>query len=270
MAIVSQRDFVNLPSVEERKVWWSRVGNRKCPNHKAIVCPTTNQVYSVPTRRYKLVTHQQAISLLEDVLEEVFPGRGYTDPGRLVGNEYRGHYLLTNVDNFARMRLAVNIHPYSTEDFALVMYNSYDLGWKFKIRLCGYSPGGATIPTWTGYYSKLHVQGLSLEKVKAWLEEAIGSFVRDREEQFNRSLSALEIKEAFEDLDFSKTLSEYILTVAPGPGYAPVPLSYFVEESDERLTMYSFISRVTEALVSAKISENMRMVYEDRLADIFN
>ena len=68
----NDNENISFPDVAERPVAWIGKEYSDAPEHKAIVDISSGRVFSIVSRSYKLIRHQDAISQVEDTLKN-FP-----------------------------------------------------------------------------------------------------------------------------------------------------------------------------------------------------
>jgi len=119
-----------FPSVVERPVLWTEEGKvHDAKKYKAIVDEKTGKLFSIVTKEYKLIRHEEAIEVIEQAIGET-PGLGgyevtmdfYNNGGRML-REYvfQYHQLAIQPGDFVKPTLR--------------LFNSYDLTWPFIIIL---------------------------------------------------------------------------------------------------------------------------------------
>ena len=122
---------VSFPEVSEVPVSWGKL-NLRTNNYKAIVNPGIGKVFSIVSKNYKLLRHEDAVQQIENTIDE---------------NRELGRYR-TNTefyDDGGRMRrtycfyeIPVEIEPGDTINPELQLLNSYDTTWPFIVILGGY------------------------------------------------------------------------------------------------------------------------------------
>jgi hypothetical protein len=111
-----------FPAVVERPVLWTEEGKvHDAKKYKAIVDEKTGKLFSIVTKEYKLIRHEEAIEVIEQAIGET-PGLGgykvtmdfYNNGGRML-REYvfQDHQLAIQPGDFVKPTLR--------------LFNSYDL-----------------------------------------------------------------------------------------------------------------------------------------------
>ena len=119
----------SFPEVIETPVSWGDINLQRADNHKAIVNSETGKVFSIVSKDYRLIRHEDAILRVNNVIAE---------------NSDLGEYEISTelYNNGARMRMIYRFYETSTEiakgDFInpeLNLFNSYDATWPFIVLL---------------------------------------------------------------------------------------------------------------------------------------
>jgi len=163
---------VRFPTVSEQPVGWGEPRYlRQAAGFKAIVNSETGKVFSIVSRDYKLIRHEEAIKEVEAAIHHT-NGLGpfeiktafYNDGGRM-----RRTYRFVAV--------ACEVKPGDFINPELVLLNSYDLAWPFIVDLGAYRQvcsNGLVIGTILLQLRRRHVSELSRiglrEKVRTALE----------------------------------------------------------------------------------------------------
>jgi len=154
---------MNFPKVEERPVYWRRLGRKTCPGHKAIVNADNGQVFAVATKRYNLIRHEQALDIAETAIAKN-PEFGQPEPD------------IRLLDDGARL-WATYRFPQTEYDIGggdkvnptIELMNSYDLGWSFSLRFGAYRlvcSNGLVVGKTFVWYKHRHTRGLELERIQ--------------------------------------------------------------------------------------------------------
>jgi hypothetical protein len=121
----------SFPEVSEVPVSWGEL-NLRTNNYKAIVNPEIGRVYSIVSKGYKLIRHEDAVQRIESTIDE-----------NLELNKYRTKTEF--YDDGGRMRrtycfyeIPVEIEPGDDINPELQLLNSYDTTWPFIVILSGY------------------------------------------------------------------------------------------------------------------------------------
>ncbi len=120
---------ISFPAVSEAPVSWGAGDLKLAEKYKAIVNPETGRVFSIVSKDYKLIRHEQAIEKVKRTIAR-FPGfekwntdiNFFNDGGRM-----RMKFLFPDVEVKIDMDDVVNPE--------LQLFNSYDITWPFIIIL---------------------------------------------------------------------------------------------------------------------------------------
>ena len=120
---------ISFPKVCETPVSWGEMNLKRADKFKAIVNPNTGKVFSIVSKDYKLIRHDDAIQQIENAINE-FPELGqynvktefYNEGGRMRRN-YCFHEIFTDIAP------KDNVNP------ELQLFNSYDTTWPFFVLL---------------------------------------------------------------------------------------------------------------------------------------
>jgi len=132
IAVGQEHDHLNkilFPIVCEMPVSWGVDDPKLADKHKAIVNPETGKLFSIVSKDYKLIRHEQAIKRVERVLS-AYADLGkwntdiefYNDGGRM-----RVKYRFPEIE--------VEIAKGDVVNPELQLFNSYDTSWPFHIVL---------------------------------------------------------------------------------------------------------------------------------------
>jgi len=117
----------SFPEVSEVPVSWGEINLQRADQYKAIVNPETGKVYSIVSKDYKLVRHEDAVQRIESTIDE---------------NLELGKYKCATefYNDGARMRMTYSFYEKSVEikkgdtvNPELHLFNSYDTTWPFIV-----------------------------------------------------------------------------------------------------------------------------------------
>lgn len=118
---------VLFPEVSEVPVSWGEINLQRADKYMAIVNPETGKVFSIVSKDYKLIRHENAVQRIEKTIGE---------------NPVLGKYKTTIgfYNDGARMRVAYRFYKKSVEikkddtvNPELHLFNSYDTTWPFIV-----------------------------------------------------------------------------------------------------------------------------------------
>jgi hypothetical protein len=192
-----------FPSVIEAPVSW---GTHKAPadGFKALVNPDTGQVFSIVSKDYRLIRHEEAVSRLEEVIEKS-PGLGRYEVERSFYNEgARIRQTYRFIDHTVEINSRDLVSP------ELHLFNSYDVTWPFKVLLgafrfvCG---NGLVVGKTFLHFKRRHVYELEDMGVDDEVETALKRF-NTQAGQWRRwagiRLSGKAYKEIIDGMKFGK------------------------------------------------------------------
>jgi hypothetical protein len=168
----TMNDFPSFPPVKEEPVSW---GNDNAPadRFKALVNPDTGQVFSIVSKDYKLIRHERAVSLMENVLHKENRLGRYKVKREIHndGARIRQTYRFTD-----RKETISGDDAVSPE---LHLFNSYDTTWPFTVLLgafrfvCG---NGLVIGKKFLHFKRRHVYELDDMGIDKEVETALKRF----------------------------------------------------------------------------------------------
>ena len=122
----------SFPHVGEQPVAWGRGGGQKAPQYKALVNLETGKLFSIVSKNYRLIKHQDAIGQVEEAIAHTRSLRNcrvttkfYNDGGRMCRK-----YCFPDV--------RIELEPGDTINPELNLFNSYDMTWPFRVLLGGF------------------------------------------------------------------------------------------------------------------------------------
>jgi hypothetical protein len=119
----------SFPRVGEQPVAWGRGGRQEAAQYKALVDLETGKLFSIVSKNYRLIKHQDAIGQVEKAIARAAPLRNYwvttkfhNDGGRMCRK-----YCFPDV--------RIELEPGDTINPELNLFNSYDMTWPFRVLL---------------------------------------------------------------------------------------------------------------------------------------
>jgi hypothetical protein len=119
-----------FPNVGEMPVsWWKDGHARMAENHKAIVNLDTGKLFSIVSKDYRIIRHEEAIAEMEEAISQTKDLGGYQAISEFTndGGRMRRTYRFTG--NAADIKKGDPIYP------ELHLFNSYDKTWPLFILL---------------------------------------------------------------------------------------------------------------------------------------
>ena len=74
----SNKNPPSFPEVIETPVSWGDINLQRANDHKAIVNPETGKVYSIVSKDYKLIRHEDAVLRVNNVIDQNSAPVSYT------------------------------------------------------------------------------------------------------------------------------------------------------------------------------------------------
>jgi len=123
---------VSFPKVSEVPVSWGEINLQRADKYKAIVNPESGKVYSIVSKDYKLLRHEDAVQRIESTINENLElGKHKTDT-----EFYNDGARMQRIYRF--YEIPVEIKPGDTINPELQLFNSYDTSWPFIVILGAY------------------------------------------------------------------------------------------------------------------------------------
>jgi hypothetical protein len=168
-----QNNKISFPEVSETPVSWGEINLQRADNFKAIVNPETGKVFSIVSKDYKLIRHEEAVFQIEMVLDESL-GLGkyklktefYNDGGRM-----RRTYSF--IENKVEVKKGDAVSP------QLHLFNSYDTSWPFIVLLGAFRfvcANGLVVGKKFLHLRKRHVYNFDQIDIKAEVSSALRRF----------------------------------------------------------------------------------------------
>ena len=163
----------SFPEVSEVPVSWGEINLQRANKYKAIVNPATEKVYSIVSKDYKLIRHEDAVQRIESAINK--------HPGL---SKYRTDTEFYN--NGGRMRMiyrfyekSVEIKKDDTVNPELHLYNSYDITWPFIVLIGAFRfvcANGLVVGDKYLYLRKRHVYDFEQMDIKEQVSTALKRF----------------------------------------------------------------------------------------------
>ncbi|MFC1863785.1 DUF932 domain-containing protein [Thermodesulfobacteriota bacterium] len=174
---------ISFPKVVEQPVLWGyHEDSQEADKYKAIVDDNTKKLYSVVSKDYRLIRHEDAIEEIEkailtcpDLGEHEVKTEFYNDGGRM-------QRVYTFVE------VAVQIQDNDLVNPELHLYNSYDVTWPFTVLLGAYRlvcSNGLTIGKTFMQLKKRHTFELEMANCKEQVSTTLDQF-NSQTEQWKR------------------------------------------------------------------------------------
>jgi hypothetical protein len=248
-----------FPEVSEQSVKWGEGHILKLANmHKAIVDINTGKVFSIVSKDYKLIRHEEAIEEVEKAIES------HVDFGRYdVSTEF--------YNDGGRMRrtyrfpeITVNITPHDAVNLELHLFNSYDTTWPFIVILGAFRlvcSNGLVVGKKFFHFRRRHVFDLAEVALLNNLSESICQF-RKQGQSWQRLTSIPLTKEVYVKVMETMKLGKNAVEAIQDEAQKSVSLS---EEGMPLATLWFFYNLLTWYVSFRAVSLNHRVEMENRL-----
>ena len=255
-----QELFPRFPRVIEQPVSWGLQNKlHTAKGYKAIVDSDTDKVFSIVSKDYKIISHEQAIEQIESVIAK---------------NDHLGKYD-TKIDFYnegGRMCSTFTFPGISAEiktgDFVnlqLHLFNSYDVTWPFIITLGAFRlvcTNGLVIGEKIFHIRKRHVCELDDLHIRKNIATATKRFKKQTEKWINLTHIPLHLEtyeKVMKSMKFGKTATEEI-----GQRVAHDATGYNNEDFPE-ISLWTFYNVLTWYITHQAVSLNHRVEMENRL-----
>ena len=251
---------ISFPEITEQPVMWGYHRElHHADKYKAIVNFDTGKLYSVVSRDYVLIRHEEAIEEIEKEISE-FPDLGryeiytrfYNDSGRM-RRTYRFY------------EEAATIAPDDSIIPELHLFNSYDVTWPFIITLGAFRvicTNGLVVGKEFLHLKKRHVYELEQINVRDEVSTALTRFelqTRQWEDWAHRQLTEKVYKKVIKAMKFGKKameiIEDQISQEADGFDESGLPI----------MSVWMFFNSLTWYITHKAVSLNHRVDMEKRL-----
>jgi len=128
--VAEQREEISFPEIVEQPVMWGYYRDlHQADRYKAIVDSNTGKVFSIVSRDYRLIRHEEAVEQIERAISKTpelgeyrFKTKFYNHGGRM-----RRTYFFSDI--------LVEIEREDEVNLELHLFNSYDVTWPFIVIL---------------------------------------------------------------------------------------------------------------------------------------
>ena len=163
----------SFPEVSEVPVSWGELNLQRADKYKAIVNPEIGKVYSIVSKEYKLIRHEDAARRIESTIDENLElckyktvTEFYNDGGRMC-RTYRFY------------EKSVEIKKGDTVNPQLHLFNSYDITWPFIVLIGAFQfvcANGLVVGDKYLYIRKRHVYHFDRMDIKEQVATALKRF----------------------------------------------------------------------------------------------
>ncbi len=255
----SKENPPSFPEVSETPVSWGELNLQRADDHKAIVNSETGKVFSIVSKDYKLIRHEEAILKVNNALDK---------------NADLGEYEISTelYNDGARMRMKYCFYETSAEiakgDFInpeLNLFNSYDATWSFMVLLGAFRvvcTNGLVVAERFLNLRKRHVYDFEQIDLENQVSTALTRFHRQTNQWrkwADRPLTEKDYKKILKGMEFGKGAMEEIedQTAQEAQGYNDngIPI----------ISLWIFYNIITWYITHLAVSTNHRVEMERRL-----
>ncbi|MBW2095691.1 MAG: DUF932 domain-containing protein [Deltaproteobacteria bacterium] len=251
---------ITFPEIEEQPVSWGYYRDlHDAGRYKAIVDRDTGKLFSIVSKDYKVIRHEQAIDALEDILYNT-KGLGapsvttsfYNDGGRM-RRTYR--FKGISVDISQDDKIQPELH----------LFNSYDLTWPLIVLLGAFRfvcANGLVVGRKFYQLRKRHVVQLEQMDFRGQVTTALERFkkqVKTWRKWEKRALSLDTYQKVMEAMKFGKRATETIEDMVSEE------VEGFLTDGYPRPTVWTFYNLLTWFVTHETVSLNHRVELENRL-----
>ncbi|RZB36382.1 MAG: hypothetical protein SRB2_02207 [Desulfobacteraceae bacterium Eth-SRB2] len=162
-----------FPQVSEVPVSWGEINLQRADKYKAIVNPEIGKVYSIVSKDYKLIRHEDAVQRIESTIDENLElgkyktvTEFYNDGGRMC-RTYRFY------------KKSVEIKKGDKVNPELHLFNSYDITWPFIVLIGAFRfvcANGLVVGEKYLHFRKRHVFDFEQMDIKKQVSTALNRF----------------------------------------------------------------------------------------------
>jgi hypothetical protein len=249
-----------FPNVGEMPVsWWKGKDARLAENHKAIVDLDTGKLFSIVSKDYRIIRHDEAIAEMEEAISRAKDLGGYqvitefTNDGGRMRRTYRFR------GNAAEVKKGDPIYP------ELHLFNSYDKTWPFFIllgALRAVCENGLVFGHGLLYLRKRHIYQLARINVAEEVGTALKRFSQQATEWkgwTERRLTKGSYAKALEIMKLGIKAREEVKKRVSSEAKGVDPAGFPV------ITVWKFYNVLTWHITHNSVSLNHRVEMEERL-----
>jgi len=118
---------VSFPEVNEVPVSWGEINLQRADKYKAIVNPKIDKVYSIVSRDYKLIRHEDAVQRIERIIDKNLELGKYKTATEFYNDGARMRVIYSFYKRSIEIKKGNAVNP------ELHLFNSYDTTWPFVV-----------------------------------------------------------------------------------------------------------------------------------------
>ena len=249
-----------FPEIVEQPVMWGYYRDlHDADRYKTIVERDTGKLFSIVSKEYKLIRHEQAVDEIEgliygneDLGDPTIKTSFYSDGGRMC-RRYRFEKVAVEIEP------GDNLHP------ELHLYNSYDVTWPLIVVLGAYRlvcTNGMVVVKTLFRFKKRHVLELERMNFKKDVSTVLARFesqVKTWREWRTRPISLENYDKVMNTMDFGKKATEQI------ESKVNEDFEGFLFRGYPQITAWLFYNILTWYITHRAVSLNHRVELESRL-----
>lgn len=249
----------SFPEVGEVPVSWGEMNLQRADKYKAIVNPEIGKVYSIVSKDYKLIRHEDAVQQIENAIDE---------------NLELGKYKATPefYNDGARMRVTYRFYKKSVEikrgdtvNPELHLFNSYDTTWPFIVLIGAFRfvcANGLVVGEKHLHLRKRHVYHFDEMDLKEQVSTALKRFkfqTNQWKRWTNRQLTEIIYKNVMKTMKFGQKATEVI------EEHAAHESKDYTDHGLPIMNLWIFYNVLTGYITHQGVSLNHRVEMERRL-----
>ena len=255
----SNKNPPSFPEVSETPVSWGDIHLQRANDHKAIVNPETGKVFSIVSKDYKLIRHEDAILRVNNVIDENSDLGKYKVSTEFYndGSRMRSTYCFYEISTKITSRDPVNPE--------LHLFNSYDTSWPFIVLLGAFRSvcaNGLVVGRKFLYIRKRHVYDFEQIDIENQVSTALNRFHRQTNQWrkwADRQLTGKDYRKVMKSMKFRKNATEEI------EDRVKEDASGFDKVGHPIMSIWIFFNIITWYITHRAVSLNHRVEMERRL-----
>lgn len=248
-----------FPEVIEAPVSWGDLDLQRTHDHKAIVNPETGKVFSIVSKDYKLIRHEDAVMRVNNVIAENSDLGKYDVSIEFFndGSRMRSTYCFYEISAEITSRDPVNPE--------LHLFNSYDTSWPFILLLGAFRmvcSNGLVIGTKFLHIRKRHVYDFEQIDLENQVSTALKRFhlqTNQWQKWTDRPLTERDYKKILKCMKFSKGAMQEI------EDQTAQEAQDFSDNGFPIISLWLFFNIITWYITHRAVSLNHRIAMERRL-----
>ncbi len=117
----------SFPEVSEVPVSWGEINLQRADKYKAIVNPEIGKVYSIVSKDYKLIRHEDAVQRIERIIDENLELGKYKTDTEFYNDGARMRMIYRLYEKSVEIKRGDTVNP------EIHLFNSYDTTWPFIV-----------------------------------------------------------------------------------------------------------------------------------------